>query len=44
MIFFVNFIFGNMIVVVNIIDKLMMLGVNVVYGKDKGIYVFGYGC
>lgn len=41
-VFFVNFIFGNIIVVVNIIDCLMMQGVNVIYGKYQGIYVFGY--
>lgn len=32
-IFLVSLILGNMIFVVNIIDKLMMLGVKVVYGK-----------
>ncbi|WP_234406524.1 ribonuclease J [Limnothrix sp. PR1529] len=34
---------GNTIAVVNTIDRLMMLGANVVYGRDKGIHVSGHG-
>ena len=34
---------GNTIAVVNTIDRLMMLGAHVVYGKDKGIHVSGHG-
>jgi ribonuclease J len=34
---------GNTIAVVNTIDRLMMLGAEVVYGKDKGIHVSGHG-
>ena len=34
---------GNTIAVVNCIDRLMMLGAHVVYGKDKGIHVSGHG-
>ncbi len=34
---------GNTISVVNTIDRLMMLGAKVVYGKDKGIHVSGHG-
>lgn len=43
-IFSANPIPGNTIAVVNTIDKLMMLGANVVYGRDKGIHVSGHGC
>ncbi len=43
-VFSANPIPGNTIAVVNTIDKLMMLGANVVYGKDKGIHVSGHGC
>ncbi|MEB3341664.1 ribonuclease J [Okeania sp.] len=43
-IFSANPIPGNTIAVVNTIDKLMMLGANVIYGKDKGIHVSGHGC
>jgi ribonuclease J len=35
---------GNTIPVVRVIDKLMALGANVVYGKEKGIHVSGHGC
>lgn len=42
-IFSANPIPGNTIAVVNTIDKLMMLGAKVVYGKDKGIHVSGHG-
>ncbi|BEV35460.1 ribonuclease J [Synechococcus sp. M16CYN] len=34
---------GNTISVVNTIDKLMMLGAKVVYGKNEGIHVSGHG-
>lgn len=43
-VFSANPIPGNTIAVVNIIDKLMILGANVVYGRDKGIHVSGHGC
>jgi ribonuclease J len=42
-IFSANPIPGNTIAVVNTIDRLMMLGANVIYGKDKGIHVSGHG-
>jgi ribonuclease J len=42
-IFSANPIPGNTIAVVNTIDKLMMQGAKVVYGKDKGIHVSGHG-
>ncbi|GAB4461405.1 MAG: ribonuclease J [Elainellaceae cyanobacterium] len=42
-IFSANPIPGNTIAVVNTIDKLMMQGANVVYGRDKGIHVSGHG-
>jgi ribonuclease J len=35
---------GNTISVVNTIDRLMMLGAKVVYGKGEGIHVSGHGC
>ncbi len=35
---------GNTISVVNTIDRLMMLGAKVVYGKNEGIHVSGHGC
>lgn len=35
---------GNTIAVVTVIDKLMMQGANVIYGRDKGIHVSGHGC
>ncbi|MBO1348371.1 MAG: ribonuclease J [Hormoscilla sp. GUM202] len=43
-VFSANPIPGNTISVVNTIDKLMKLGANVVYGRDKGIHVSGHGC
>ena len=42
-VFSANPIPGNTIAVVNTIDKLMMLGAKVIYGKDKGIHVSGHG-
>lgn len=42
-VFSANPIPGNTIAVVNTIDKLMMRGAKVVYGKDKGIHVSGHG-
>jgi ribonuclease J len=42
-VFSANPIPGNVIPVVHTIDKLMTLGANVVYGKDKGIHVSGHG-
>lgn len=42
-IFSANPIPGNTIAVVNTIDKLMMQGANVIYGRDKGIHVSGHG-
>jgi ribonuclease J len=42
-VFSANPIPGNTIAVVNTIDKLMMLGAKVVYGKAKGIHVSGHG-
>jgi ribonuclease J len=42
-VFSANPIPGNTIAVVNTIDKLMMQGAKVVYGRDKGIHVSGHG-
>ncbi len=42
-VFSANPIPGNTIAVVNTIDKLMMQGANVVYGREKGIHVSGHG-
>jgi ribonuclease J len=42
-VFSANPIPGNTIAVVNTIDKLMMLGAKVIYGRDKGIHVSGHG-
>lgn len=42
-IFSANPIPGNTISVVRTIDKLMALGADVIYGKDKGIHVSGHG-
>lgn len=42
-VFSANPIPGNTIAVVNTIDKLMMQGANVIYGKNKGIHVSGHG-
>jgi ribonuclease J len=43
-IFSANPIPGNTIAVVNTIDRLMMKGANVIYGKQCGIHVSGHGC
>ncbi|HBE31176.1 MAG TPA: ribonuclease J [Cyanobacteria bacterium UBA11368] len=43
-VFSANPIPGNTIAVVNTIDKLMIQGANVVYGREKGIHVSGHGC
>ncbi len=43
-VFSANPIPGNTIAVVNTIDKLMMLGAKVIYGKEQGIHVSGHGC
>ncbi|MBE9207170.1 ribonuclease J [Nostoc sp. LEGE 06077] len=43
-VFSANPIPGNTIAVVNTIDKLMLQGAKVVYGRDKGIHVSGHGC
>ena len=42
-VFSANPIPGNTIAVVNTIDRLMMQGANVVYGKSQGIHVSGHG-
>ncbi|MBF2035164.1 MAG: ribonuclease J [Leptolyngbyaceae cyanobacterium T60_A2020_046] len=42
-VFSANPIPGNTIAVVNTIDKLMVQGAKVVYGRDKGIHVSGHG-
>ncbi|MEO1148249.1 MAG: ribonuclease J, partial [Cyanobacteria bacterium J06638_22] len=42
-VFSANPIPGNTIAVVNTIDKLMMQGANVIYGKQRGIHVSGHG-
>jgi ribonuclease J len=43
-VFSANPIPGNTIAVVNTIDKLMMQGASVIYGRDKGIHVSGHAC
>lgn len=43
-IFSANPIPGNTIAVVNTIDRLMMQGAKVVYGREQGIHVSGHGC
>ena len=43
-VFSANPIPGNTIAVVNTIDKLMIQGANVIYGREKGIHVSGHGC
>jgi len=43
-VFSANPIPGNTIAVVNTIDKLMLQGAKVVYGRDKGVHVSGHGC
>lgn len=35
---------GNTIAVVNMIDKLMMKGAKVIYGREQGIHVSGHAC
>ncbi len=42
-VFSANPIPGNTIAVVNTIDRLMMLGAKVIYGRDKGVHVSGHG-
>jgi len=42
-VFSANPIPGNTIAVVNTIDKLMMLGAKVIYGRERGIHVSGHG-
>ncbi|MDX2228610.1 MAG: ribonuclease J [Leptolyngbyaceae cyanobacterium bins.349] len=43
-VFSANPIPGNTIAVVNTIDKLMMKGAKVIYGREQGIHVSGHGC
>jgi ribonuclease J len=43
-VFSANPIPGNTIAVVNTIDKLMMMGAKVIYGREQGIHVSGHGC
>lgn len=43
-VFSANPIPGNTISVVNTIDKLMMQGAKVIYGRHQGIHVSGHGC
>lgn len=43
-VFSANPIPGNTIAVVNTIDKLMIKGAKVIYGRDQGIHVSGHGC
>ncbi|NBO32028.1 MAG: ribonuclease J [Cyanobacteria bacterium WB6_1B_304] len=43
-VFSANPIPGNTIAVVNTIDKLMIQGAKVIYGRDRGIHVSGHGC
>ncbi len=43
-VFSANPIPGNTIAVVNTIDRLMMQGAHVVYGRHQGIHVSGHGC
>jgi ribonuclease J len=42
-VFSANPIPGNTIAVVNCIDRLMMQGANVIYGRNQGIHVSGHG-
>ncbi|GAB4343893.1 MAG: ribonuclease J [Cyanophyceae cyanobacterium] len=42
-VFSANPIPGNTIAVVNTIDKLMMLGARVIYGRNQGLHVSGHG-
>lgn len=43
-VFSANPIPGNTISVVNTIDKLMIKGAKVIYGREQGIHVSGHGC
>jgi len=43
-VFSANPIPGNTIAVVNTIDKLMIKGARVIYGREQGIHVSGHGC
>lgn len=43
-VFSANPIPGNTIAVVNTIDRLMIQGAKVVYGREQGIHVSGHGC
>ncbi|MDJ0732892.1 MAG: ribonuclease J [Nostocaceae cyanobacterium] len=43
-VFSANPIPGNTIAVVNTIDKLMMQGAKVIYGRHQGVHVSGHGC
>ncbi|MGK7957518.1 MAG: ribonuclease J [Crocosphaera sp.] len=43
-VFSANPIPGNTIGVVNTIDRLMMQGAKVIYGRHQGIHVSGHGC
>lgn len=43
-VFSANPIPGNTIPVVNTIDRLMIQGANVIYGKTAGVHVSGHGC
>jgi ribonuclease J len=43
-VFSANPIPGNTIAVVNTVDRLMMLGAKVIYGREQGIHVSGHGC
>jgi ribonuclease J len=43
-VFSANPIPGNTIAVVNTIDKIMMQGAKVMYGREQGLHVSGHGC
>lgn len=43
-VFSANPIPGNTIAVVNTIDRLMMQGAKVIYGREQGIHVSGHAC
>ncbi|WP_427162400.1 ribonuclease J [Aliinostoc sp. HNIBRCY26] len=43
-VFSANPIPGNTIAVVNTIDKLMIQGAKVLYGREQGLHVSGHGC
>jgi ribonuclease J len=42
-VFSANPIPGNTVAVVNTIDKIMMQGAKVIYGRDQGVHVSGHG-